>query len=180
MPSRNTSALHRFRQSTPGARYFITCCTEGRQIGLTNPKQISAIHQVIAGFEGCGDVETFAATVMPDHFHWRFALGSRLAIGRVLARFKAQTRAALADQSLQWQRDFFEHRVRLDERVEHYGVYIFLNSYRASLVRPNEKWPGWYCPKPKFFEFTALLAAGETPPPEWIGFPVPAGLMTGE
>lgn len=180
MPLRNTSALHRFRQSTPGARYFITCCTDGRQIGLTNPAQISTIHRVIAGLDECGDVETLAAPLMPDHFHWLFALGSRLTVGRVMARFKAQTRAALAEQNLKWQRDFFEHRIRPDERVEAYGVYVFLNPYRAALVRPNENWSGWYCREFKVFEFTALLEEGGTPPPEWIGLPVPTGLVTGE
>ena len=117
---------------------------------------------------------------MPDHFHWLFRLGARLSLGRCLARFKAQTRASLSAQQIEWQRDFFEHRLRAGERAEAYGLYIFLNPYRASLIRPDQKWLGWYGSSVGRFDFAAKLNEEGTPLSAWIEQPVPAQLMTGE
>ena len=126
-----------------------------------------------------GDTITDACTVMPDHLHWLFRLGGRLTLGRVVARFKANTKMSLAGGGLAWQRDFFEHRLRAEESVEDYGRYIFLNAYRAALLRPGDSWAGWWCPRPETFEFTGLLGANGSPPTEWLGEESP-GLSVGE
>lgn len=180
MPNRITENLHKFRSSVPGAVYFVTCCTTDRRVGLADSARRALLHQAFAGFARTGDADTIAATVMPDHTHWLFTLGARLSLGRVLARFKTETRAELAKLGLDWQRDFFEHQLRSEERIEDYGLYVFLNPYRAALLDPAETWPGWYCPKPGCFSFTGQLKANGTPPQEWIGLPVPKTLAAGE
>jgi putative transposase len=180
MPNRITENLHRFRISIPGAIYFVTCCTTERRVGLAGSNLRPLLHQALAGFARSGDAGTIAATIMPDHIHWLFELGARLSLGRVLARFKAETRAELANVQLEWQRDFFEHQLRSGESIEDYGLYVFLNPYRAALLNPSETWPGWYCPKPGCFNFTDRLHANGTPPPEWIGLPVLKTLAAGE
>jgi putative transposase len=178
MPSRVTENLHKFRTSAPGSLYFVTCCTAERHVGLADAGLRSLLHQVFTGFARSGDADTIAATVMPEHIHWLFELGARLSLGRVLARFKAETRAELSERELVWQRDFFEHRLRPAEGIEDYGLYIFLNPYRAALLDSTETWAGWYCPKPGCFNFTGLLQTNGTPPPEWIGLPVPGTLAS--
>jgi len=133
----------------------------------------------VAASDARGDTQTLAATVMPDHTHWLFQLGGRLTFGRVVARLKTETRSVLAEGGLAWQRDFFEHRLRAEERVEDYGRYIFLNPYRARL-RAGAGWPGWLCVRPERFRSLELLNEDGSPPRAWIEEEVPESLAVGE
>jgi putative transposase len=180
MPPRRTSALHAHRWSQPATTYFVTCCTQFHATGLTAALVATALRDNIVGSDAQGDTRTHAFTLMPDHVHWLFTLGNRLSLGRVVARFKAQTGMALHEAGLAWQRDFFEHRLRIEEAIEAYGLYVFLNPYRAGLVPAQEKWPHWRCPRSESFRFMLQLNPDGTPPPEWIGEPIPEGLATGE
>ena len=180
MPPRRTSALHAHRWSNSGETYFVTCCTCLRSAGLTNAPIVRVVHDSVSALDEDGDTSTFAFTLMPDHLHWLFNLGHRLSLGRVIARLKAQTKNELCDSGLAWQRDFFEHRLRAGEAVEPYGLYVFLNPYRADLLPSSGVWPHWRCPNPKKFAFLARLNPDGTPPAEWIGEPAPKDLAVGE
>lgn len=131
-------------------------------------------------FDSRGDTETLAATVMPDHIHWLFTLGERLTLGRVLAKFKVRSSRLWNDQNGEWQRDYFEHRLRENESSEAYGFYIFMNPYRAKLVNPDEAWPGWHCPQPDEFRFTALWDSAARPPRPWLDLPEDGNLHVSE
>ncbi len=180
MPPRRTGALHAHRWSQPATIYFVTCCTQFRSEGLTTARVSVAIGHTIAEMDQRGDTQTHVFTVMPDHLHWLFTLGGRLSLGRVVARLKTQTRDALRGEALAWQRDFFEHRLRPEEAIEAYGLYVFLNPYRAGLVDTDGQWRHWMCPHPESFRFIAMLNPDGTPPGEWIDAPVPTGLSVGE
>jgi REP element-mobilizing transposase RayT len=177
MPTRQTERLHNYRHSVAGARYFITCCTGGRLAGLTQPAIRETILNEVQQSDHQEDTTTLAFVLMPDHLHWLFSLGARLAIGRVVARLKAETHATLGKADFSWQRDFFEHRLRSEESAEDYARYLFLNPYRARLLPPASTWPGWWCPTPRLLQFTDRLDASGGPPAEWLAEPVPAGLV---
>lgn len=179
MLTRSTGALHANRWSLPGARYFVTLCTMERHTGLTTNTTASAIRNAVMAADAVGDTETLAFTVMPDHIHWLFHLGGRLSLGRVIARYKAETRAELQAGHRVWQHDFYEHRLRAEEGAEDYGRYVILNPYRAGLLCGGN-WPGWLCPKPEQFGFMTQLKPDGAPQREWIAEPRPAGLMVGE
>ena len=168
MPTRCTEALHWNRWSASETRYFVTCCTRLRRPGLHRAAIGSVVRQAIHASDVAGDTSTAALPVMPEHLHWLFCLGSRLTLGRVIARFKASTRGSLASHALEWQRDFFEHRLRSEESVEDYGRYIFLNPYRAGLLSSESVWDGWWSPRPEVFRFTSLLSPNGAPPRERI------------
>jgi hypothetical protein len=74
----------------------------------------------------------------------------------------------------------FSTIVCADETIERYGLYVFLNPYRAGLITADEKWPHWWCPHPENLSFISELNPAGTPPPEWIGEPAQADLETGE
>ena len=180
MQLRQTSALDAHRWSESGTAYFVTCRTRFRAAGLTTGAVASAIRGIVTLSDATGDTVTHAFTIMPDHLHWLFTLGSRLSLGRVIARLKAQSKDAMAAGGLDWQRDFFEHRLRTEEKIEHYGLYVFLNPYRAGLLSARGKWVHWWCSRSESFRFILRLNPDGTPPPEWIGEPIPEGLATGE
>jgi hypothetical protein len=138
------------------------------------------LRTLVVNLDSSHDTATIAFTVMPDHMHWLFALGPRLSLGRVIARWKVQSRSALAGAGLVWQRDFYEHSLRSGEMPEEYGLYVFLNPSRAGLLPAKILWPHWYAPHPEALGFIGQLNPDGTPPREWIADRIPEGLAVGE
>ena len=56
----------------------------------------------------------------------------------VMSKWKEWTAKSLR---IDWQRDFFEHRLRRDESYREKADYILLNPLRAGLVQKVEDWP---------------------------------------
>ncbi|MBL9219225.1 MAG: transposase [Opitutaceae bacterium] len=178
---RTTERLHHGRASEPGGIYFVTFVTAHRLPWLKTVQATTAMLGGLRSWHGEGDGEVLAATVMPDHAHVIFALGARLGVGRCVSRWKTVCRKQ-AGYAGEWQRDFWEHRLRDDEASEDYGLYLFLNPYRAGLLPRNAAWQGWWVPDPKRFKFMELLGPHGEPPEEWIEWPEEkfARLATGE
>ncbi|MDP1578715.1 MAG: transposase [Candidatus Didemnitutus sp.] len=181
LPSRSTERLHQGRVSASGVVYFVTFVTAARKPWLAVPTAADAVLGAIRSWHEEGDGSVLAATVMPDHVHVLFVLGQRLSVGRCVSRWKAEAGRA-SGYSGRWQRDFWEHRVRADESWEDYGLYVFLNPYRAALVGHTVAWPWWWVPDPSYFRFVELIGKNGEPPPQWIDWPPErfAGLATGE
>ncbi len=97
-----------------------------------------------------------------------FALGDRLRVGQAIGKFKALARRN-AEAGWQWQNESFERQLRLDDSLEDYGFYIFMNPYRAGLCQLTERWPWWICPEPKRFSFLEHREGRLPVPEEWIG-----------
>lgn len=115
-----------------------------------------------------GDIELLAATVMPDHVHLLFTLGSRLRVGQVMGKFKSLARD-MGKVPWQWEQDGFEHQVRAFESIQDYAFYILMNPYRAGLCPLTAIWPWWLCPNPGVFRFMTALEQGNAVPSTWLG-----------
>jgi REP element-mobilizing transposase RayT len=113
------------------------------------------------------NIDLLAATIMPDHVHLLFVLGSKLSLGQVMAKMKTQARDS-GRSGWHWQDDGFEHRLRPEETAEDYAFYIFMNPYRAGLLTIEQSWPWWCCPSPTLFRFASDLSAKGTPPAAWL------------
>ena len=50
--------------------------------------------------------------------------------------------------NIEWQRDFFEHRLRKEESFREKADYIFANPVRAGLVERSEGWPYFFIAQP--------------------------------
>ncbi|MDI1249542.1 MAG: transposase [Lacunisphaera sp.] len=177
---RTTERLHLGRVSEPGAVYFVTFVTANRMAWLAQSGSTACLLAALRSWHAEGDGTVLAATVMPDHVHVLFVLGQRLDVGRCVSRWKTEGRKA-AGYAGEWQRDFWEHRLRQEDSLEDYGLYLFLNPYRAGLLSRDRCWPGWWVPEPVCFRFMALLGPKGEPPREWIEWPDErfAGLATG-
>ena len=181
LPERKTLRLRRGRVSQSGGRYFLTLCTHARQPVFAQESEARRVTSALHAVHAAGDIELLAATVMPDHVHSLFVLGSRLSLGQVMAKLKNLARDG-GKASWRWQEDGFEHHLRPRESTEDYGFYIFMNPYRAGLCRLNVTWPWWICPEAKRFAFPSHLSGHAPVPPEWLGDvdKVATSIATGE
>ena len=75
---------------------------------------------------------------MPDHLHTLIAIPAETDLSNLIRDFK---RIVARKAGIQWQRNFFDHRVRHDESEEEKARYILQNPVRAGLIRPDAKWP---------------------------------------
>lgn len=167
LPDRGTQRLRDHRSSVAGARYFVTECVRSRLPVLRHWATADRARETLGELHDSGDAEISAATIMPDHVPLLFTLGPRLRLGQVLAKFKSFTRDR-GRASWHWQEDGFERKLRANDPLEKIGLYIFMNPYRAGLVQPHERWPGWFCPDPLRFEFTRHLQNDAPVPLAWI------------
>jgi REP element-mobilizing transposase RayT len=159
----------------------VTFVTANRAPWLAARSATAAMLGALRSWHAEGDGAVLASTVMPDHVHVLFKLGEQLDVGRCVSRWKTAGRKE-AGYAGAWQRDFWEHRLRDGEPWEDYGLYVFLNPYRAALLSRNEAWSGWWVPEPRRFKFMEMLGPKGEPPQEWIEWPEArfAGLAAGE
>jgi REP element-mobilizing transposase RayT len=164
---RGHQALRRGRWSAPRAEYFLTICTDGRAGGLSTPRLVAAIlgeaHQLTT--ETHWFVRT--ATVMSDHVHLVVQLAARTELPAAIRLFKGRLSPALRAAHLKWQHGYFDHRLRVGEKLLPVFLYIFLNPYRAGLISQSDMWPGYYCCSDDW-EWFQPLTNGDLPVPAWL------------
>ncbi len=119
--------------------YFITiCCIPRGTNQLAKPEVWQAIEETLIVRETKGDITCRIALAMPDHLHGIFGFPSSQPMTKVVAAFKSW----LAKKSgVQWQRDFFDHRLRSMESAAEKAKYIRMNPVRAGLVTDPKDWP---------------------------------------
>jgi len=89
-------------------------------------------------YQDQGDLWLYLLVLMPDHLHAIIGFNREPGMGRCMAEFKKYTAKAAG---IQWQRDFFDHRLRKDESYNEKAHYIRMNPVRAGLCRAPEEWP---------------------------------------
>jgi REP element-mobilizing transposase RayT len=163
-----TDRLRKGRVSIPGARYFVTVCTESRKHGLENEATSKALINGLRLLHRSANISLHCGTIMPDHVHLLFTLGQNLTLSQTLGKLKAATKDSLEACGLKWQSNFYDHRLRQEVSMESFARYIFLNPYRKKLLAPNQPWPGWVLSRDYTPEFTQHLEAGQFPPHQWL------------
>jgi REP element-mobilizing transposase RayT len=128
-----------FPTSAEDEVYFITiCCIPRVSNQLAIPRVWQIIEETLAVRENHGDLICRLALAMPDHVHGLFRFPGSKPMTKVLTDFKSW----LAKQGgIQWQRDFFDHRLRTLESAAEKAKYIRMNPVRAGLVAKPEDWP---------------------------------------
>lgn len=164
--SRATEKLLPGRISAAGSCYFLTWCTRHRTPALAAPAVQTSIRATIVGLEQSRDATLLAATIMPDHAHLLLTLGVRLTVSQVVAKTKAAI--TRMHPSVQWQLNFFEHRLRDAAAAEGFAFYIFMNPYAANLCPLDQIWPGWVSSGQVRWSFENKLHDGRFPQAEWV------------
>jgi REP element-mobilizing transposase RayT len=106
-------------------------------------------------------------TIMPDHLHLLVVLGERLTLGRTISRLKSKLSLKLREARIEWERDFFDHKLRADEPLLPLFLYLYLNPYRSGLITAGQKWPHFFCAADDWNWFKDHLQ-DDLPPPEWL------------
>ncbi len=75
--------------------------------------------------------------LMPDHLHALMAPAPDTTLGAMVGKWKSYVAKAAG---INWQKDFFDHRLRSDESQEEKAAYIRANPIRAGLIAAGETW----------------------------------------
>ncbi len=75
---------------------------------------------------------------MPDHIHALLSFPPDAKMSLVVGNWKKYQRQML---HINWQENYFDHRIRNDNEFELKAAYIRMNPVRASLCEEPEKWP---------------------------------------
>ncbi len=119
--------------------YFITICCRKRGLNqLTLPKISEPLIDTIRHRNDRGDWYAHIAMLMPDHLHLLLSFPREKPLQTTISKWKEWTAKKLR---IEWQRDFFEHRLRRDESYREKANYIMLNPVRAGLIGSTEDWP---------------------------------------
>lgn len=161
------AALRQHRWSASGVEYFVTFNLATGSSGLHQPTAKVAIEAEERALEAAGAWHIRTRVIMPDHIHLLFVLGDTFPLAECLRRFKGRLSLVLRTHGLRWQAGFYEHRMRVGKDRLPVFLYILLNPYRAKLLPPNERWPGYFCAKEDWAWFGSLTNES-APVPEWL------------
>src|SRR5437870_13296758 len=105
-----------------GAIYFITICCEQRGVNqLCNEKTSKVLFGTARIYHECGRWNLNLLLLMPDHLHGLIDVDGCESLSQLVRDYKRIT-AKMA--RVQWQRHFFDHRLRHDESLAEQSAYI--------------------------------------------------------
>ncbi len=138
-PARKPLSHSRAFEPRSGSIYFITLCAVPRGVNTLACDTVApSLWQNVCFCHERGDWFPLLFLVMPDHVHGLFSFPPEGEMRQSVNAWKKFTAHAL---SVEWQRDFFDHRLRSDESFEEKAAYIGENPVRASLCETAEAWP---------------------------------------
>jgi putative transposase len=121
----------------PASIYFITLCATQRGTDLLLP-MAARLLDVVRRYHHDRKWHCHLAVVMPDHLHFLLNFPDVVRFSQVIGDYKRWTASKFG---IEWQRDFFEHRLRNEESFDEKAHYILQNPVRAGLVGSAQDWP---------------------------------------
>jgi len=120
------------------AQFFITICLAQREADSIT-RHAGLILDAVARRHADGIWYCRIFLLMPDHIHALLQFPQpESPMKNTISNFKRWT---ARQGRFEWQRDFFDHRLRGDESVHEKANYILMNPVRAGLVDSPEMWP---------------------------------------
>ncbi len=119
--------------------YFITInCKERGRNQLALPDVAERLFETVRHRQEKLLWWPYVFLLMPDHLHALFSFPpSDKPIKLIVRKWKEWTAKTIG---IQWQDDFFEHRLRHDESRRQKADYILANPVRKQLVTRSEDW----------------------------------------
>jgi putative transposase len=127
-----------------GEVFFVTiCCARRVDNELCRAEVSNVLFEAIQFRQTRGDWHVHLLILMPDHLHMLVSFPRDVDMKKVIANFKELT---AKKAGVEWQRDYFDHRLRSDESFDEKAHYIRMNPVRKGLVSRNEDWPYMWMP----------------------------------
>jgi mono/diheme cytochrome c family protein/REP element-mobilizing transposase RayT len=118
--------------------YFITICCRPRGVNqLCQPNLRDAIWESIQRRQKSGQWFMHLCVLMPDHLHALITFPGDTLMRKAIADWK---RFLATHLKIDWQRDFFDHRLRREESFDNKAAYLRANPVRAGFVVDPEEW----------------------------------------
>jgi REP element-mobilizing transposase RayT/mono/diheme cytochrome c family protein len=119
--------------------FFITiCCMPRGKNALCHPDIARRIFNSVEFRNQNNNWYAHLVCLMPDHLHALISFPFEPPMKQIIADWK---RFLATKVKTEWQRDFFDHRLRKDESYREKADYIRANPVRAGFVRAPEDWP---------------------------------------
>jgi putative transposase len=129
----------------PNSIFFLTLCCENReQNQLCESPNSEIILNAVKHYHEHQKWFIHVFLLMPDHCHALLSFNTTQDISNII---KAWKRYTTLKTGIQWQRNFFDHRLRKEESFEQKAEYILNNPIRMNLVSRIEDWPYWWKPE---------------------------------
>ncbi len=131
-----------------GAAYFVTiCCQQRGRNQLCDEGTAKILFDTAQIYHERRRWNLTLLLLMPDHLHALIGIDGRDSLSKLVRDYKRIT-AKLAH--VEWQRNFFDHRLRHDESLSEKFAYICQNPIRAGLVQNEADWPYVFIRRTKF------------------------------
>ena len=119
--------------------FFITICCKKRGANqLCYPEVASLLFHATQSYQCQQRWFVPVLLLMPDHVHFLASFSRDVKMTNVVASWKRFTSKYAR---INWQRDFFDHRLRGGEGWREKSDYILQNPVRAGLIEKYEDWP---------------------------------------
>jgi REP element-mobilizing transposase RayT len=119
--------------------FFITInCLPRGENQLAHDDIWQALTETIEFREKRGEWKWRLLLAMPDHLHGIVSFPESFHMRSSISSWK---RWIAKSHGIQWQRDFFDHRLRTEESAREKADYIRMNPVRAGLTAKREHWP---------------------------------------
>jgi putative transposase len=105
---------------------------------LTNPDLARPLMDGIRHYHEIQRWFAHIAVLMPDHIHAVLSFPSDLEMSKVIGKWKAFHHRML---KIEWQENYFDHRIRSEMEYEMKSTYIRMNPVRAELCADPDQWP---------------------------------------
>lgn len=136
------------------AVYFITLCCEKRNANLLADDKVAAgLFEATEFRQARGDWFVRLLLLMPDHLHALISFPHDHQMKAVISGWKSIT---VKTTDVQWQRDFFDYRLRSEDSLQEKAHNIRHNPVRKGLVTRAADW--------KFIWEPKLTADSASPP----------------
>jgi len=121
------------------ALFFITlCCVERGRNQLCLPDVSESILAAGEYYHSHQYWYCRLMLLMPDHLHAIISFSTTEDMSQRMALFKAFTKK---QTGVDWQRGFYDHRIRDYQNWQNKAHYIRENPIRAELIKEGDQWP---------------------------------------
>lgn len=123
-----------------GDVYFITICLEKRHSKqLIEPEVAEALYRAADFYQNMGYWWLQLLVLMPDHLHALISFNQReRSMSETLRNWKRYLNRSVG---VEWQRGYFDHRLRSADAAREKACYIRNNPVRAGLIGQAADWP---------------------------------------